>query len=912
MSNTQPTHAETTPFLFARTKLRPPRLRTDTLPRPRLVDTIQRSVANARLALVSAPAGYGKTTLVANAVNGLPETKVAWLTLDSEDNELLRFLSAFVSALQPVAPLFAAEAAGILVGAGRGDQRHATLLGRAVMTALINELFENESPHCIVIDDLHYVSNEEVHSTLNFLIERLPPHVTLVIATRHDPSLALSQLRARREMVELRLEELRFTSEETSTLWNQQLGLPLTAAELTTLMKHTEGWAAGMTLLSASLGKLDTLAARSAFLDQFKHSHRFVFDYLAEAVFSREDAITRDFLVATSILDELSIQVCSAVSGRADAERILDDLYRRNLFLIGSETQEQTAYRYHDIFRDFLQERARRESAETMRHWHRCAAQAMPQPARKVNHYLLAEAYSEAADVIEQAAFPLILQGWATLVRRWIRQLPTAVLEQRPKLTYWLGHSAFVDWDMAEARRWLTQARNGLQVQGHTVEETAALVDLALCLAGMTLNEEAAHLLQEATVRQLTLTQQIQVSAVKVYLALEQADLPEIRATISEIIGRVEQQPDSAALNVLAVAMHYPWLMEPGGLPIIERLAKLFERHATQNPMLEAMAHVWYSRSYRLRGEWGKTLKQISLAQAISKRLGGSFNIDSETADNCICLAFLGSEAEAEVEMAQFLAEMRAQPSWTEVWSAIAHFLFANMRWNQGRIAECEAYYQQLLAHINPSERAYSAVMREMVRGLLLLSAKRYDTAAEAFVQASTHRSAMPSLIYHAQTMLAHTYFLQGNHDLALKTFVPVLQVYAAEGTPGVVRYMGPRLVEPLLALAVTHNQQSEFARGILTAINPTHPALGALRTLATTATLTQPVRIPDTGETLSERELEVLRLLVRGAENATIAEELIVSIHTVKTHVAHILAKLGVPSRTVAAIKAKELGLMK
>ncbi len=792
MSTTLLAQTETTPFLFARTKLRPPRPRGDTLQRPRLVATLQQAVANARLALVSAPAGYGKTTLVANAVSQLPNTRVVWLTVDGEDDEPLRFLSAFTAALQPITPPFAHAAAGILAGAGQGDQRDPILLGRAVMTALINELFEDETPLCLVIDDLHYVTNEHVHAALNFLIDRLPSTVTVVIATRHDPPLTLAQLRAKREMVELRLEELRFSEDEAIALLQQQVGLRLNRDEITALMQRTDGWVAGMILLSASLSRIDSAKARSAFLTQLQQSNRYIFDYLAEAVFAREEASTQAFLVATALLDELSVAVCAAVSQRPDAEQILADLYRRNLFLIGAEMPGQLSYRYHDLFRDFLQERARREPAERLREWHVRAAQAIAQPARKVHHFLLGNAWDEAADVIEQVAPALIQQGWANLVRRWIRQLPATLVDQRPRLAYWLGVSAFADWDMHEARRWLTQARAGLHGKGRTAEETTVLLELALCLAGMTLNDEAAQLLAEIDERPLTLVQQIQMGAVKLYLALERADAPQILATGAALIAAVEKNPEPAALTVLAVTMHYPWLMEPGGLPNIERLAKLYQRHASQNPMLEAMAHLWFSRAARLRGDWEKAIDEMAKAQAISQRVGGSFNITSEAGDNGVSLAFLGRAAEADQAMAAWLTELRVQNSWSVVWSALPFYLYANARWNQGRDGECAALYQEMLAAINPSQRAYSVVMREMVRGLLQLTAGNYTDAAETFYGASTHPHAMPSLVHHSQTMLAHTYYLQGKDDQALELFTPVLAVYAAEQTPGAIRIMGP------------------------------------------------------------------------------------------------------------------------
>jgi|694.fasta_scaffold81133_3 LuxR family maltose regulon positive regulatory protein len=254
------------------------------------------------------------------------------------------------------------------------------------MTALVNELFEHETPVCLLLDDLHYVTHEDIHAALDFLVERLPPQVTLVIATRHDPGLALAQLWARREMIELRLEELRFTRDEAAALLNQQLGVALSAAELAALMKRTDGWAAGMTLLSAAFERLTTPAARTLFIDQLAHNNRYIFDYLAESVLNREDSATRTFLIATAIFDELHPTLCRAVTGQADADSLLHALFRRNLFVMLLETSDgsqagasPTIYRYHDLFRDFLREQLRRQPSEYVRALHQRAAETIEQ-----------------------------------------------------------------------------------------------------------------------------------------------------------------------------------------------------------------------------------------------------------------------------------------------------------------------------------------------------------------------------------------------------------------------------------------------------------------------------------------------------------------------------------------------------
>ena len=302
---------------LARTKLLPPRVRRDLLDRARLLHVVRSAVGEARLLLVSAPAGSGKTTLLATTLVQRAEYRVAWLALDDEDNDLIRFLYALVATLSQHQPSVLDQTAGLLADRTGPAPTDAAAFGRQVISALINALADSPTPIVLVLDDLHVVTEPAVYTTLDYLLERLPAQVTIAIGTRHDPPLALTRLRARRELAELRLHDLRFTADEVGALLNQQHGLQLTTAELDTLYSRTEGWAAGLALLTTSLEQTGSGAARRTFLAQLAHTDRFLFDYLADEVLNRQDPFVRMFLLETAVLPELTPDACRAVTGRS-------------------------------------------------------------------------------------------------------------------------------------------------------------------------------------------------------------------------------------------------------------------------------------------------------------------------------------------------------------------------------------------------------------------------------------------------------------------------------------------------------------------------------------------------------------------------------------------------------------------
>ncbi len=428
------------PAIFGRTKLRPPRARGDLLPRPQLTTALRRAVSAARLALVSAPAGAGKTTLIAQALAatepGAPG--LAWFSLDEHDDDPARFLYGLVAACRQIAP----AAGDVALAALAADQTGGLAAGLAVVEALADDLLEAlPGPAALVLDDLHSVGDPAIYRALERFIDLLPPALTVVVATRHDPPLPLARWRVRRELAELRFADLRFSRAEAAALLNARLGTGLGEAEVAALHAQTEGWAAGLGLLAGSLERIASGGERARFLAGLERLDRSLYEYLAAEVLDRQDPFVRMFLIETAILQDLTPAVCAAVTGREDAGAILDELYARNLFLVelgGAPAAQAPTYRYQDLFREFLRERLRRDAPEWGRRLHLRAAHVERAPARRMRHLLEAEAWDEALALLDELAEPLIAQGATGTLRGWVEALPDHARARRPHLTYLL------------------------------------------------------------------------------------------------------------------------------------------------------------------------------------------------------------------------------------------------------------------------------------------------------------------------------------------------------------------------------------------------------------------------------------------------------------------------------------------
>ncbi len=330
-----------TPILA--TKLYIPPLRPNVVSRPRLTERLNEGL-HRKLTLISAPAGFGKSTLVSEWTLGLGRP-VAWLSLDEGDNDSTRFLTYLVAALQTITPSIGEWALGAL----QSPQPPPT---EVLLTALLNDLTTISDPFVLVLDDYHVLDATPVDQALAFLIDHLPPHIHLIIATREDPHLPLARLRARAQLTEVRAIDLRFTPSEAAAFLNQMMGLTLSAEEIAALERRTEGWIAGLQLAALSLqGQEDA----TSLIASFTGSHHFVLDYLMEEVLGQQSEHVQTFLLHTSLLDRMSGRLCDAVvlDSAMSGQATLEYLERANLFLIPLDN-ERRWYRYHHLFAEML------------------------------------------------------------------------------------------------------------------------------------------------------------------------------------------------------------------------------------------------------------------------------------------------------------------------------------------------------------------------------------------------------------------------------------------------------------------------------------------------------------------------------------------------------------------------------
>jgi LuxR family transcriptional regulator, maltose regulon positive regulatory protein len=409
------------------TKLHVPRRRRGLVARPRLSERLSRGAESA-LTLVSAPAGFGKTTLLAEWLAAAPSDgrSVAWLSLDQRDNDPALFWTYVVAALTTAAQGASASALSLL--------QPPQPPGEAGLATLLNDLDAISNDVVLVLDDYHVIDARDVQDGMTFLLEHLSPQIHLVVGSRADPALPLARLRARGELAEIRAADLRFTPGEAAAYLNETMGLALTTADVAALEGRTEGWIAALQLAALSLqGREDT----AAFIAGFAGDDRYIVDYLAEEVLQRQPEHVQHFLLQTSILDRLCGPLCDAVTGQDGGKAKLAALERGNLFLVPLDDRRRW-YRYHQLFADVLQAHLRDEQPEDVSDLHRRASawyQQNGEPADAIRHALAAGAFERAADLVELAIPAMLRSRQEAAVLGWLELLPDEVVRVRPVLS---------------------------------------------------------------------------------------------------------------------------------------------------------------------------------------------------------------------------------------------------------------------------------------------------------------------------------------------------------------------------------------------------------------------------------------------------------------------------------------------
>jgi len=923
--NPRPSTGLPAPQLLA-TKLYLPRARPDLVARPRLFARLDAGLQGA-LTLVCAPAGFGKTTLLADWLRrtGRP---AAWLGLDVGDNDPAVFLRYLVAALQTLAP----EVGATLL----------TLLHppppplETLLTALLNDLARLPQNSILVLDDYHVLEAPPIHQAVSFLLDHLPPALHLIIATREDPPLPLARLRARGQAAELRAEQLRFTADEAAVFLTDVMGLALTDADVAALEAHTEGWIAGLQLAALAMQDRDDYAG---FIAAFTGSNRFIVDYLADEVLTRLPAHIQTFLLQTSILDRMCGPLCDAILGVGDwgsrdgkngptptpehptsnpqaySQLLLEQLERTNLFVTPLDA-ERRWYRYHHLFAEVLRERLRRgaASAEAAALHNRASAWYAQNGSvpDAIQHALAAEAPDVAAQLIEAHGHSLIARGELLSLTRWLRLLPDTTLRTRPRLLILLAWLLPNTGALADAARYRAEAEAlladnpdpvlrseflALQLQPLIYQERTGEV---IALGRQVLEHlPAEHFFHcgSGVVTGLALIRQSQLAEAEQILSVAVAEAREKQALFFVVAGL-------ARLAMIAA--------ERGDFTQAEQVyAEALAECEGPNSMLSPIAGMALVELGRLRG-WQGRLEDATRMLEESLELCGQLNaapfffLDGYTGLADLYLA-QGRFTEALHQLA--LAEDRVRQFANPAFVATIAAHRASIWRAQGN--------QAFLAWLNdghpPSEDPLTAVRDKeyvtLVRGLI--DTKEFSAALSwidrlaAFAHDTGRtRSEVDILVLRVMALQQ-----QGEARAARTALVRALTLAAPMGYASIFVEEGAPMAA-LLREAHARGIAPSYVEKLLAAFPERLEARGLRLADAAQASSLKP-QTSELVEPLTPRELEVLRLLAAGASNGAIAEALVISIGTAKKHVNNILAKIDVRSRTQAAIWAREHGLL-
>ena len=881
-----------------RTKLNPPPIRADRISRTRLTNHFSASLERP-VTLVCAPAGYGKTTLLCEWF--VSETgkqfSLAWLSLDEDDNDPLRFLTYLVAALSTIDGLGSDEVLSLL-------QAPQPPPPKILLTRLISKLEAFTGRIALVLDDYHLITAQPVHEAVSFLLDHLPIQMSLVITSREDPPFPLSRLRGRDQLTEIRADELRFTPEEASQFLRQMLGITLNAEQVMELDTRTEGWIAGLQLVALALkGREDV----TGFISAFTGSHRFVLDYLTDEVLSRQPEALRAFLLHTSILDRLNSALCDAVTGRSDGQAMLEQIERGNLFLIPLDDQRHW-YRYHHLFGEMLRKHLQMVMVEdNVEALHRRASRGFADQKlieEAISHAIAAHDVVFAAKLMEDSCRNYPVDSWGD---RWIRladHIPDDVMEHYPLLALDIGlrHAIIGEERMAEKQ--VQMVRATLSSASLPPTEMAELLGRADMIDGLNAvrsgNPQRAIDAAESTLQRIQEHQyQLRSRALKVKGGAyeQQQNYEQSRLVYSQIIEIGQTTRDVVMVINAMVRIADSFLIE----------GRLHDAEITCRSIIETAAIEKREYLPFVGGAWTELaviqFEQNRLDEAAISAVHGADLCERVFPDGALaCYTVLFRIHSLNRDRSTLQPVARAIQQILEDFPLMPARITAPLLTHLWTHDEVYAFFRQAMPQtkFQTSLLARQFLQLEQLRTLIEQGSE--SRLGEAFALLETLHTLLASskpLICCLEMLILETLLLDASsqRDKALDTLAKALKLAEPEGFFRIFVDKGEVLAR-LVHAARIRNGRTTYVDGLLAAFE--------------NASSTAPSPPPSAAlfEPLTERELEVLHLIAAGASNREIAEQLVVSIGTVKKHLNNIFLKLDVRSRTQAILTARRYNL--
>jgi LuxR family maltose regulon positive regulatory protein len=903
------------------TKLNIPACRPDVVGRCRLVERLDEGLRlHRRLTLISAPAGYGKTTLVTDWLNTRERSQVAWLSLDEADNDPQRFLSYMLASLGRAEPGIGKSASQMLQGAQAGSIT-------AGLTLLINDLAAVEDPLVLVLDDYHLIHTPALHEALDFLINHAPALFQLVILTREDPPLALSRLRARGQLTELRAADLRFTPEETAVFFEETLGVTLDRGAIETLSRRTEGWVASLQLAGMVL---QSQSEQQTFIEQFGGSHRYVIDYLLDEVLRHQPPAIREFLTQTSVLDRMCAPLCDAVRAKGTDDdkplppsaRVLQELEKTNLFLVPLDEQ-RIWYRYHHLFADVLQSELVPEEAKCLHrraaHW--LANQGLQHEA--IHHALEAQAFDAVVPWIDAAAGTVIRQGQIYTVLGWLNALPDQVLHNHPELAVIKALALLLSGHVDAAENQVQSLEEDIEamtnpelhdvVVGKLYAIRAWLADAQGKPRDPTIGENALKLLPKALPHAEEPTE---LGDTVLFRILALIPLSHARTAAGDIQGATQALYDAyrlaetteqpfAAMGALAnLAFN---LLEQGDRREMLALCKAACARYTDGrghplPVL-GLVYLPLATAHYIGDHLTEAERYAREGLALCRNLLSNAMAGGDAERTLAQIYFARGEEERAFTLLQEAEQVAERQGVVHVATVLASTEMA-LRLRRGELQTVEAWLntlsEPLPPRVMPTYQAWLLANQrwEEIESLLadhaqqLAESKQYGRLIYVRVmqaQAAIEQNRRAQAVTYLEDALAHA-APEGYRRAFLDAPIEVRRLlpHIRDGAPAFVNDL---ILRGDLGPPETDTSEADTDVSHATATTPPTP---------------QPLLDP-----LTDQEMRVLNLLAEGLTNREIAETLVITLGTAKWHVHNVLQKLDVDNRTEAVVRAQALEIM-
>ncbi|MFN2234801.1 MAG: LuxR C-terminal-related transcriptional regulator [Anaerolineales bacterium] len=874
------------------TKLNIPQLRPGFVSRPRLIDQLNKGL-NRKLILISAPAGFGKTTLLCQWIYDT-QLPTSWLSLDEEDNDFTRFLSYLIAALQNVHSSIDQTALALL-------HTPQTPSIKGALTVLLNQLEEIPYDFLLVLDDYHLIEDQTIHQAIDFLLSYLPAHMHLAIISRADPPLHLARLRAQDQLLEVRMSDLRFNQAECTQFISKVLDTNISKKDLVKLQNRTEGWVSGLQMAVMTLQGREDI---SEFIDSFSGSHRYILDYLIEEVLQRQSQEIRLFLFQTSILTRFSSALCNAVTGQENSQEILAYLDKSNLFIIPLDV-DRSWYRYHRLFSDLLRARLEQRSPADIAELHRRASRWFEEngfPYSAIDHALNAKDYQRAVGLIENIAEKTLMEAQITTLLRWRDKIPQEQVAGFPNLAFiFLWAHMLKGYQFDEVRMQVEMIENAQQISPGWQPTLLAFMEVSLANMRKA-GEYAYQALQEldpdesyfrsialwiygiSKVVNQNLQESFQVMEELFHMNQVQENVMFGTLTASQL-GKIQlrlgnlKEAERIYLKSLETSHDRQGNLIPIAGEVLEGLGELY---LELNQLDEAADCLW--EAIELTKQWRDVAAleaYITLARV--KQAQGDWEAARDAIDKAMDLAI-------KFDVVDFDDRM------VKMWQARLWIGFGDLDQAERWAAEIRLQDPSEIStweHIEPTE--YQLRLREsLVATILLVKQKKYaealdriDWYIQVFKQQGRTLTMLEAMLLKAEAL----YGMQAHQD-AMVVFNQVVEQAEPAGYMRLFLDQG----EPVKQL-LRRSPQTAYTDALLSAFEGVRPKPDRI---------TQPLVEP-----LSPRELDVLRLLPTNLTTPEMAETLYIGVNTVRSHIKNIYSKLGVHKRSEAVTKARDLDII-